>query len=154
MANFLDRTFIESDSDASGVVENVITLLVRFRVGPQQIAEQPLVWYVVGLSRPPQLVYACDLLADASVHAQYFFVNQTTNGQVLEGLAEFAPNFNSVPIECSLATIAEPINLIDESALVVAAEHSHVLRIPQLVGEQQGDDLDVIRVAVHVVALE
>ena len=154
MANFLNCAFIESDSDASGVVENVIVRLVRFRVGPHQIAEQPFVWYIVGLTRPPQLVYACNLLADAPVHAQYFFVNQTADGQVLEGLAEFAPNFNSVPIECPLATIAEPINLIYESALVVAAEHPHMLRVPQLVGEQQSDNLDVIRVAVHVIALE
>jgi hypothetical protein len=88
------------------------------------------------------------------MHAQNFFVDQRAHRQVLKSLAKFLPNLESVAVKRALARILEAVDLVDKPALVVTAKHVDLARVPQFVGEQQCDHLDVIRISVHVIALE
>jgi len=60
------------------------------------------------------------------MHAQYLVINQSTHWQILESLTEFFPKFETVFIKRSFAGIFETVNLVDESALVIASEHIHL----------------------------
>jgi len=69
------------------------------------------------------------------MHAKNLFINQRAHRQVLKCLAKFLPNFGSVFVENAFARFFEAVYLVYKSALVVSAQHGHVLGVPELVGK-------------------
>jgi len=88
------------------------------------------------------------------MHTKYFLIYQRTNGQILKSLAKLFPNFQSVFLKCSFATIFETVYLIDKSALVVSSEQIYESWVSQFVRKKQGDNLNIILVSVDIVSLK
>jgi hypothetical protein len=118
-------------------------------VGPEQVAEQAFVGHVARPGHVPDLLQAAQVRGDAAVHAQDAAVHQRRHGEPVEAVAEDAPEAHAVP---ALALVVEAVDAVHGGHLVVAAEEEQVLRVPQLVGEQQARRLDALLAAVHVVA--
>jgi hypothetical protein len=69
----------------------------------------------------------------------------------VEAVAERAPDFDGV---ATLALVVEAVDPVDRRALVVAPQEEELLRVLDLVGEEQADGLDALHGAVDVVPQE
>uniref|UniRef100_A0A1I8JA28 TOG domain-containing protein n=1 Tax=Macrostomum lignano TaxID=282301 RepID=A0A1I8JA28_9PLAT len=107
-------------------------LLVR--VGPQQVAQQTLVRHVRGPHDAPDLLHGLQVRRQAAMAAEDFLVNDGRDWQAVETV--------------------EAVDPVDTRALVVSAQQEEVLRVLDLVGQQQADGLQRLLAAVHVVAEE
>jgi len=83
------------------------------------------------------------------VHAQDFLVNEGSNGEAVEAVSEGFPEFDVVS---SLALVVEAVNTVDGGALVVSSEEEEVLRVLDLVGQEQANGLQALLASVHVVS--
>jgi len=83
------------------------------------------------------------------VHAQDLFVNEGSDGEAVEAVSEGFPEFDVVP---ALALVVETIDTVDGGALVVASEQEEVLRVLNLVGQQQANGLQALLASVHIVS--
>uniref|UniRef100_A0A0A8YB81 TOPP4 n=1 Tax=Arundo donax TaxID=35708 RepID=A0A0A8YB81_ARUDO len=120
-------------------------------VGPEQVAEQAGVGHVGGPGQVPDLVEAAQVRGDAAVNAEDAVVDEGGGGEAVEAVGEEAPEADAV---AALALVVEAVDAVDGGALVVAAEEEEMLRVPELVRQQQADGLDAVIPAVHVVAQE
>ena len=80
----LNRFLVEGHSHSSAFVELVVVFLIRFWICPHQVAEKAVVRYVFRLLRSFQHIYVGYFLADASVHAKYFIVDQSGYWELFE----------------------------------------------------------------------
>lgn len=83
------------------------------------------------------------------MHAQDFLVNEGSNGEAVEAVSEGFPEFDVVS---SLALVVEAVNTVDGGALVVSSEEEEVLRVLDLVGQEQANGLQALLASVHVVS--
>jgi len=83
------------------------------------------------------------------VHAQDFLVNEGSNGEAVETVSEGFPEFDVVS---SLALVVEAVNTVDGGALVVSSEEEEVLRVLDLVGQEQANGLQALLASVNVVS--
>jgi len=85
------------------------------------------------------------------VHAQDFFVNESSNRETVEAVGEGFPQFDIVS---SLAFVVETINTVDGGALVVSSQEEEVLRVLYLVSQEKANGLKTLLASVHVVTEE
>jgi hypothetical protein len=85
------------------------------------------------------------------VHAKDFLVNDGGGGETVKAVSECLPQLDT---ETSLALVVETIDAIDRCTLVVAAENEKVLRVLNLVGEQQAYRFEGLLSSVNVVSKE
>ena len=85
------------------------------------------------------------------MHAEDLLVDDRAHRQAVEAVREGLPELDVV---ASLALVVEPVDAVDRRALVVAAQQEEVLRVLDLVCQQQADRLQRLLPAVHVVAQE
>ena len=85
------------------------------------------------------------------VHTEDLLVDHGGHGKTVEAVRESLPKLDVVS---SLALVVEAIDPVDGSALVVAAEYEEVLRVLDLVREEQGDRLQTLFTSVHIVTQE
>jgi hypothetical protein len=83
------------------------------------------------------------------VHGEDLLIDDGRNGQAVEAVGEGLPQLDVVS---TLALVVEAVYAVDGRALVVAAQHEEVLRVLDLVGEQQADGLERLLASVDVVA--
>ena len=60
----------------------------------------------------------------------------------------------AVGLHDMLTLVVEPVNAIDGGAFMIAAQNEKVLRVPDLVAQEQDDHLDALLPAVDVIAEE
>lgn len=83
------------------------------------------------------------------MHREDLLVDDGCNWQAVEAVCECLPQLDVVS---PLALIVEAVDTIDRCAFVVAAEDEEVLRIFDLVCQQQTDSLEGLLASIYVVA--
>lgn len=85
------------------------------------------------------------------MHGEDLLVNDSGNWQAVEAVGERLPQLDVVT---SLALVVETVDAVDAGALVVAAQDEEVLRILDLVRQEQADGLQRLLATVDIVAEE
>ena len=70
------------------------------------------------------------------MHTEDFVIDESAYRKVLERLTKLLPYFHPVLVEGAFAGIFEAVDLVDESAFVVASEHVHFARVTELLGKK------------------
>ena len=73
------------------------------------------------------------------MHAENFLVDQSSNGQAIENVAENAPESDGV---AAFAFVVEAVDAIDLGALMVTSQEEEVLWVLDLVAQEQAHRLD------------
>lgn len=85
------------------------------------------------------------------MHAQNLIINESSNGQAVEGILELFPDANGV---AALALVVEAIHAVNLAGLMIASQEEKVLLELNLVGHEQDYGLKRVLSSVHVVAKE
>jgi len=85
------------------------------------------------------------------VHTEDLLVDDSSNGQAIEAICESFPEFYIVS---SLAFIIEPIDSVDGRTFMVSSKDEEVLRIFDLVGQEQAYRLQTLLSSVDIVTQE
>ena len=107
--------------------------------------------YVRRPHHAPDLLHRVQVWAQSTVHCEDLLVDDSRNRQAVEAVGECLPELNVIT---SLALIVEAVDAVDGRALVVAAQDEEVLRVLDLVREQQADCLEGLLSSVYIVAEE
>jgi hypothetical protein len=85
------------------------------------------------------------------VHSEDLLVDDSGDRKAVEAVCESLPQLDVVT---TLALIVEAVNTVDGSALVVATEDEEVLRVLDLVCQQEADGLKRLLATVDIVTKE
>ena len=107
--------------------------------------------YVRGPHDTPDLLHRVEVRAETAVHGEDLLVDDSGDGQAVEAVRKCLPQLDIVT---PLTLVVEAVDAVDGRALVVAAQHEEVLRVLDLVCEQQADGLERLLAAIDVVAEE
>ena len=126
--------------------------LIIKRIGPEKVAERPLVRNLLQPIHRPHLVQAVDAWAEAAVESEHLVVNEGGDGKVVKyfGQAFPHPRVSKFP----LALVVEAVSLSGLSALMVSPQQGQSGRIAHLQAEQEQKCLNAKVAPVHVVAHE
>jgi len=83
------------------------------------------------------------------VTTENFLINDGGNGKAVEAVGECLPEFDVVP---SLTFIIEAVDSIDGGAFVISSEKEEVLRILNLIGEEEADCLKRLLSSIYVIS--
>jgi len=97
------------------------------------------------------LLHRVKIGTQTAVHGEDLLVDDSGDRQAVEAVGERLPQLDVV---APLALVVEAVDTVDGCALVVAAENEEVLRVLDLVREEQADCLQRLLATVHVVAEE
>ena len=67
------------------------------------------------------------------MHAEYFFVNNCSNGHSVEHITKYFPKLQVIP---SFALVVKPIKPVNASRLVVASENEEIFRMLDFIGQE------------------
>lgn len=122
-----------------------------FGVGPQQVAQQSLVWNISGAHYAVDLLQIVQLGRETAVHAQNFIIDASSNGLLIEVVSE---DFPELDIVSAFALVLETVDSVDAGALVISSEHEEVVGLLDFVGHEQADHFDALLPTVHIIAQE
>ena len=128
-----------TEREAHAAIIVSIAVDTTLRVRPEQIAEEALVWHIGRSHNILDLVQIFELGAQAAVHAEDFFINQSGNGKAVEDVTENAPESDTV---APFALVVEAVDTVDLGTLVITSKQEKVLRVLDLVAEQKADSLN------------
>jgi len=103
------------------------------------------------LSLSFSLSLSLSLSFSLSLSLSLSLVNDGRNRQTIETVCERLPQFDVVS---SLAFVIEAVDTVDGGTLMVSPENEEVLRIFNLVSEEEADGLEAVFAPVHVVPQE
>jgi hypothetical protein len=139
----------KSERNTTVVLAPASNVLVR--IGPKEITQETAVG---DISRPhdaTNLLHGIQVRAQTTVHGEDLLVDDSGDGKAVEAVGESLPELDVVT---TLALIVEAVNTVDRSALVVATEDEEVLRVLDLVSQQEADGLERLLATVDVVTKE
>ena len=139
----------ERERNTSVVLAPTADFLVGVR--PQEVAKQTLVGDVGGPHDPPDLLHGLQVGGETSVAAEDLLVDDGGQREAVEAVGEGLPQLDVVP---PLALVVEAVDAVDASALVVASQQEEVLRVLDLVRQQQRDRLQRLLASVDVIPQE
>ena len=125
--------------------------LALFRVRPDQVTEEAILWH---FCRPGDLLKLgdCDeLWAETAMHTQDFVIDERSDRHAIEDILELFPHANRV---AALALVVEAVDAVDLSTLVVTAQKEEVLLELDLICEEEDDSLKRVLSSVNIVAQE
>jgi hypothetical protein len=85
------------------------------------------------------------------VHAENFFINNSSNGKAIEAVSEGLPQLDVIS---AFALVVETINSVDGGALVVSSEQEEIFGILDLVSEEKAHCLEGLLASVNVITQE
>jgi len=144
-----DNVFAEGVADPAVGVHPAISHLVR--VTPEQVADESGVGHVGGTHDVADLLERVQFGGESAVHAEDLLVNDGRDGQVVEQVGEEFPQLDVVS---AFALVLEALDTVDARTLVVATQQEEVFGVLALLGHEDGDGLERLLPAVHVVAKE
>jgi hypothetical protein len=97
------------------------------------------------------LLERAKLWAQATVHAEDFLVDESSDGETIETVSESLPQLDVI---ATLALIVKSVNTINGCALVVATEEEEVLRVLDLVGQEEAHGLEGLLATINVITQE
>lgn len=97
------------------------------------------------------LLHRVEVRAQASVHGEDLLVDDGGNGKAVEAVGERLPELDVIT---TLALVVETVDTVDGSALVVTPQDKEVLRVLDLVCQEQADGLERLLSSVDVVTKE
>lgn len=83
------------------------------------------------------------------MHREDLLINDSGDGKAVEAISERLPELDVVS---ALALIIEPIDTVNRGTLVVTAEDEEVLRVFDLVCEQEANGLERLLSSIDIVA--
>lgn len=83
------------------------------------------------------------------MHCEDLLVDDGRDWQAVEAIRKSLPKLNVVP---SLAFIVEAVDTVDRRTLVIASQNKEILRVFDLVGEEQADRFKRLLASVHIIA--
>lgn len=104
-----------------------------------------------GALNPTNLVHVLKLRRQPPVRAEDLVVDNSSDREAVEAVGEELPEADT---EAAFALIVEAVDTVDGGTLVVAAEQEEIVRVLDLVAEEEADGLNALLPAVHVVAQE
>lgn len=107
--------------------------------------------YISGAHNAADLLHRVQVRAETTVHGEDLLVDDCCNGQAVEAVGERLPELDVIS---SLALIIKPIDAVDGRALVVATQDEEVLRVFDLVCEEQADGLERLLASVNIITKE
>ena len=107
--------------------------------------------YIGGAHDTSDLLHRVEVGTQTTVHGEDLLVNDGGNGQAVEAVGKCLPQLDVVS---SLALIVETVDAVDRGALVVTTENEEVLRVLDLVCEEQADCLQRLLATIDVVTEE
>ena len=144
-----DDLLPESEGNTTIVFTPALNILVG--VGPEEIAEETSVGDISGPHNAFDLLERGKLGAETTVHAKNLLIDDGGDGKAVEAVSEGLPEFDVV---AALALIIETVDTVDGGALVVASKEEEILRVLDLVGEQEANSLKRLLATVNVVTKE
>ena len=97
------------------------------------------------------MIERLEVRAQATVHAQNLFIDERGGRQRVKAVRKCLPQAHG---ESPLALIVKPVNPIDGGALVIPAQQEEVLRIPNLVREEEANCLKRLSAPIDVIPQE
>lgn len=85
------------------------------------------------------------------MHGEDLLVDNGSNGQAIETIGERLPQLDVIS---PLALIVESVDTVDRGALVVTTKNEKILRVFDLVCEQQADGLERLLATIDVIPEE
>lgn len=137
----------EGERHATIVLAPALHILVW--VGPEEIAQEASVGHIGGTHNAANLLHRVQIGRQASVTAEDLLVDDGRNWKTVEAVGERLPQLDIVS---SFTLIVEAVDSVDARALVIAAQEKEILRILDLVGQQEADGLEGLLASVHIVA--
>jgi hypothetical protein len=83
------------------------------------------------------------------MHAKNFLVYKSADWQTIKHVGKYFPQLDRVS---SLTFVVEAINPVDLGTLVVSSEKEEILRVLNLVAQQQGNSFDRLLATVNIIA--
>ena len=149
LSEISDYPLTESKAYATVIITKSINSTLGIR--PKKITEEAL---IRNISRSHNVFYLIKVLqfrAETTMHAENFLINECSDRETVEDVAEHAPESDRVP---AFALIIESVNTIDLSTFVIATEQEEVLRVLYFVAKEQADGLDRLLSSVDVITKE
>jgi hypothetical protein len=85
------------------------------------------------------------------MHTEDFLINDGSNWEAVETISEGLPQLDVIP---SLALIVESIDSVDGGALVVSSEEEEVLRVLDLISEEETDCFQALFASIDIITKE
>lgn len=126
-------------------------LFASFRIGPEQIAKEPLVGHVRRPHDPPDLVHRLQVGTETAVATENLIAHDGGHGHAIETAGEYFPKLYVVP---AFAFVVKSVYSVYAGALVIAAQQEEILGIFDFVRQQQAYGFQRLFAAVHVIAQE
>lgn len=139
----------KGERDTSVVLAPSSDFLVRVR--PEEIAKQTAVRDISRAHDTSDLLHRVQVRAETTVHGEDLLVDNSGDRKAVEAVSECLPELDVVS---ALALVVETIDTVDGGTLVVSSENEEVLRVLDLVCEQQADSLKRLLASVDVVTEE
>lgn len=139
----------EDERDAAIIFFPTRNVLVW--VSPKQVTDETSVRNVGRAHKPTYLIHVGNFWGETTMHADDFFIDETTDGHTVEHVTELLPQLDVV---APLTFVVEAINPGDGSAFVIATKLEEVLWVLYLVSKHQGDGLQALLPAINIIAEE
>ena len=107
--------------------------------------------YICGSHDTTDLLHRVQIWAKTTMHGKDLLVNDSRNWKTVEAVRKGLPEFDVIS---PLTLIVEPVDPIDRRALVITSQDEKVLRILNLVGQEQADGFKRLLASVDVVPKE
>lgn len=85
------------------------------------------------------------------MHAENLLINKCCDGEAIEAISEGLPQLDVI---AALALIIKSVNTINGCALVVATEEEEVLRVLDLVGQEEAHGLEGLLATINIIPQE
>jgi hypothetical protein len=139
----------ESKGDTTVVFTPPLNILIG--IGPEEVAQEASVRDVSRSHNSLDLLERAKLRAQTTVHAENFFINNSSNGKAIEAVSEGLPQLDVIS---AFALVVETINSVDGGALVVSSEQEEIFGILDLVSEEKAHSLEGLLASVNVITQE
>ncbi|CDK26665.1 unnamed protein product [Kuraishia capsulata CBS 1993] len=136
----------KSERHTSVVLAPPCDVLVWIR--PQQVAEQSHIWDIGRSHHPSNLLHCVEIRTESSMHGKDLFVDDGSNRQTVETISKRLPQLDIV---APFALVIESVYSVDGGTLVVTSQDEEILRILDLVREQQTDCLQRLLAPINVI---